>query len=342
MTATVERFAGQPDEWDRVVRRMEGWTHFHLYGWLRVIGRVHGHECIPLVARDAAGVITGVLPLVRVRSRLFGHYLVSMPFVNYGGPLGADDAVHALAQHAVSLGAVGGVDLVELRARRALPVDLAVSHRKITVLLDLPAGGGDALMARLKAKLRSQIRKPFKEGVEVRFGPDQVDPFVDVFARHMRDLGTPVQPRSLFRALAEEFTDDAWFGCAWYRGRPVACGCGFRWADEFEMTWASSLVAFNRLAPNMALYWAFMERASVQGAAVFNFGRCTPGSGTHRFKQQWGGRDEPLYWYQAGTGSRQATPSPDHGAFAWGPRLWRRLPLAVANALGPRIVRGIP
>jgi hypothetical protein len=93
----------------------------------------------------------------------------------------------------------------------------------------------------------------------------------------------------------------------------------------------------------MGLYWAFLERAMEQGLTRFNFGRCSPDGGTHRFKRQWGGRDEPLWWYQYSPGGRAAaTPSPDAGAYSWGPRLWKRLPLPVANLLGPRIVRAIP
>ena len=343
MSLTVGPFRGSVDEWNAFARSAPGWTHFHLAGWRAVVERVHGHECPYLCARDEAGRLAGVLPLVRVRSRLFGHYLVSMPFLNYGGPLGSDAAVSALVAHAVEMAREDGAKLLELRSRQPLPVDLPVSHRKITVLLDLPAGDAEALFAGLKAKVRSQVRRPQKEGVTVRFGPEQVAPFFAVFARHMRDLGTPTQPRRLFDAIAATFGDDAWFGCAYLGERAIACGCGFRWAGEFEMTWASALVAYNQIAPNMLLYWAFLERAAKEGVGVFNFGRCTPGGGTHRFKQQWGGRDEPLHWYQhVPAGGAAKTPSPDDEAYAWGPRLWKRLPVSLATALGPRIVRGIP
>ena len=339
----VSRFESGPKEWDACVRRSAGWTHFHLWGWRRVIERVHGHKCPYLAARGPSGDLEGVLPLVRVRSRLFGHYLVSMPFLNYGGPLGSAEAVRALAAEAVAMAERDGVKLLELRSVEPLPLDLTVSHRKITVVLDLPPGGPDALLHGFPAKLRSQVRRPAKEGVAVRFGADQVAPFFAVFSRHMRDLGTPTQPRRFFDAIAEEFGEDAWFGCAYLGDAPIACGAGFRWGGEFEMTWASALVAYNRLAPNMALYWAFLERAAHEGLTLFNFGRCTPGSGTHRFKQQWGGRDVPLHWYQRVAGGGEAhTPSPEDGAFSWGPRLWRRLPVSVATVLGPRIVRGIP
>lgn len=343
MSLRVGPYDGAAAEWDAFVRGSAGWTHFHLYGWRRVIERVHRHECPYLAARGPNGNLEGVLPLVRVKSHLFGHYLVSMPFLNYGGPLGSEEAVRALAGEAVAVAKRGRVKLLELRSREPLPLDLPVSHRKITVMLDLPAGGPEALFQSFRAKLRSQVRRPEKEGVSVRIGPDQVGPFFAVFSRHMRDLGTPTQPRRLFEAIAEGFGDDAWFGCAYLGEVPIACGAGLKWGGEFEMTWASALVAYQRMAPNMALYWAFMERAAREGLALFNFGRCTPGSGTHRFKQQWGGRDVPLHWYQHGPAGHEVhTPSPDDGAYSWGPRLWRRLPVGVATALGPRIVRGIP
>ena len=158
----------------------------------------------------------------------------------------------------------------------------------------------------------------------------------------MRDLGTPTQPLALFEALAETFPSDVWFGCAYDGKRPIAAGCGLRGRDELEMTWAASLAQYNALAPNMLLYWAFMERAAEQGLSTFNFGRCTPGSGTHRFKQQWGTRDEQLWWYQSGGASGAATPSPTDGKYSLGPRLWKHLPERVATVLGPHIVRYIP
>ncbi|MDZ4865553.1 MAG: GNAT family N-acetyltransferase, partial [Gemmatimonadota bacterium] len=309
--------------------------------WRIIYEDVSGHEALYLEARDTAGALVGVLPLVRVKSLVFGHYLVSLPFVNYGGPLGTAEAVRALTAWAVGRAGEDGVKLLELRSRGELPLDLPVSHRKVTVVLDLPPTP-EALMKGFEAKLRSQVRKPGKEGVTVRFGPDQVGPFFEVFSRHMRDLGTPTQPRRLFETIAER-CPDAWFGCAWLGDKPIAGGVGFVWNGEFEMTWASSLYAYNKVAPNMGLYWAFMERAVQEGLTLFNFGRCTPGVGTHKFKRQWGSRDETLWWYQLAAGGGEAkTPSPDDGAFSWGPRIWQKLPLGLATALGPHVVRGIP
>jgi hypothetical protein len=111
------------------------------------------------------------------------------------------------------------------------------------------------------------------------------------------------------------------------------------------MTWASALRSHRAMSPNMLVYWALMERVTRAGARLFNFGRCTRGSGTHRFKMQWGGREEQLWWYQQADRAADesaATPSPEHGLFALGARVWQRLPVPLATRLGPSIVRFIP
>jgi FemAB-related protein (PEP-CTERM system-associated) len=332
--------ADDGEAWDRFVRASRGWTHCHLYGWRSVIESTFGHECSYLTAVHD-GALAGVLPLVRVRSSLFGHYLVSMPFLNYGGPLGEDTASAALVDAAIALADESGAELLELRSRHELPVSVPVSHRKIAVVRELPSES-DELWHDLRAKVRSQIRRPKKEGVEVRFGADQIGPFFRVFSHHMRDLGTPALPESFFTRIGATFSDSVWYGCAYLGEQPIAAGCAFRWDGELEMTWASALREHNRIAPNMLLYWAFMERAIETGLRSFNFGRCTPGGGTHRFKSQWGGGDETLWWYDHAAGGRTATPSAGKSAYGWGQRLWRLLPLPIARRLGPRIVKYIP
>jgi FemAB-related protein (PEP-CTERM system-associated) len=344
MTIRVSRYRGGRDEWDEFVRAQPRWTHFHLYGWRSVLERAFAHECIYLDARDSAGVLVGVLPLVRVRSFLFGHYLVSMPFLNYGGPLGSDDGVRALLDESAELAGRERVRLLELRSRHALPSRLALSHRKITVLMDLPETS-EELWKRLPAKLRSQIRRPQKEGVEVRTGPDELTAFYKVLAPHMRDLGTSAQSFAFFRAIADEFPNDLRVTCAYLNGEPIAGGCGLAWGNEFEITWASALRSHKQLSANMLVYWAMMERAIHDGARVFNFGRCSPDSGTHRFKLQWpGAHDESLWWYQCSAKQEGAasTPSKDDAGIAFAARIWSRLPISIATRVGPAIVRYLP
>ncbi|MBT8405022.1 MAG: FemAB family PEP-CTERM system-associated protein [Gemmatimonadetes bacterium] len=326
--------------WDEFVRAAEGGTFCHLWGWREVFGRGFGHP-VHMRAVTDDGRLQGVHPLVRVRSLLFGDYLVSMPFLNYGGPLGSAAARTLLAEDAGRLAADAGVDLLELRARRSLDTTLDEVHRKVTVVLPLGDDADHLFKKGLKAKVRSQVRRPMKAGMTARVGPEGVDDFYGVFAQHMRDLGTPVLPRSLFHDLRRVFADEVVFAVVYAEDRPVAGGCGFAFGDEFEITWASSLREFSREAPNMLLYWSLMEEMIRRGVATFNFGRCTPGGGTHRFKRQWGGEDEPLPWYQWSDGERAATPNPD-GGFGLAVRAWQRLPLPVANRIGPLLARRIP
>lgn len=332
--------------WDEFVARAEGSSFCHLAGWRDILSDTLGAECRYWVATDRNGEWQGVLPLARVKSWMFGHYLVSVPFLNCGGPLGVPAARERLAQEAVAEARRSQVDLLELRTRSAATGgggghELATSSRKITVLRELP-GSTDELSKSFPSKLRSQIRRPVKEGLFTRFGSDQRESFYEVFARTMRDLGTPVLPRAWFERIAVTLPDLVVFGVVYRGDEPLAGGCGFVWRDEFEMTWAAALHEHRALAANMLLYWAFMEQMIARGVRQFDFGRCTPGGGTHHFKRQWGGTDVPLPWQQYAPGGVKATPSPDDPAFSWGPRLWRRLPLPIANRLGPHLVRLLP
>jgi len=343
-TINLSRFDGSGDTWDAFVRSQPGWSHFHLYGWRTLIERVFRHECIYLVARTDDGAIAGALPLVRLRSLVFGHFLVSMPFLNYGGPLGTGEAVAALVAEARKIATASRTNMLELRSRAALAIDMPVSHRKLTVLLDMP-DTSEALWKALPAKLRSQVRRPQKENVTVRIGPQQLDAFYAVFAHHMRDLGTPVLPKRFFEAARDIFADDIIFAVAYHNERPVACGCGFLWGTEFEISWASALRSHNAMSPNMLVYWELMAHVIARGARIFNFGRCTRDSGTYKFKMQWGGREEQLWWYQqsrAGVAAEGATPSQETGVFALASRAWKKLPVPVTTRLGPAIVRFIP
>jgi FemAB-related protein (PEP-CTERM system-associated) len=338
---TILALDGGTGSWDEFVARAEGGSFCHLAGWRDIFSDVLGAECLYRVATGPSGEWQGILPLVRVKSWIFGHYLVSVPFLNYGGPLGSAVAQRRLAEEAVTEARRSRADLLELRTRSAGDLDLPVSTRKITVVLELPADP-EALSKSFPSKLRSQIRRPMKEGLTTRFGRDQLEPFYDVLAHTMRDLGTPVLPRALFERVAQAFSEFVVFGVVYRGDEPLAGGCGFVWRDEFEMTWAGALRASRPLAANMLLYWAFMEQMIAREVRAFNFGRCTPGGGTHQFKRQWGGADVPLPWYQYAPAGLKGTPSPGDAAYSWGSRLWRWLPLPIANRLGPRLVRGLP
>ena len=333
---------GQNERWDSFVTSTPGSTFSHLAGWKEIMTDVLRHECHYLAAVDAAGTWCGVLPLVHVRS-LLGNYLISMPFLNDGGPLGDTAAQQRLVEHAVAEGETKGVSLLELRARFDVHGPVTPSNRKISVHLALPSTVEELWTSILRTKQRTKIRRAAKEGMVFRHGSGELDGFYDVFARNMRDLGTPVLPRAFFERLALIFGSRVMFAAVYTNdGAPVACACCLRWRNELEVTWGSSLREFNHLSPNMLLYSRLMEEAIREGVEVFNFGRCTPGGGTHAFKQQWGGRDVPLPWpswyRQGGSG----VPTTNRPAFRLATRVWANLPVSIANRLGPILARLLP
>jgi len=287
-----------------------------------------------------------VLPLVWIRSALFGRFLVSMPWLDSGGPIAAAEApgaIDALTDAARHVARRGRAHLMELRSRDHHAVaGLSVSERKLTVTLPLPADA-EALFKSLPSKVRSQVRRPLNAGCTVRFGPEQRAPFHAVYARHMRDLGSPAQGPRLFEAVARSMPDHVEFAVVYdAAGQPVASGCGFAFRGEFALVWAAALRRASAEAPNMLLYWSLMERAIERRLRMFDFGRCTPGSGTHRFKRQWGGTDVPLRWLQWSVNGRTAPPQARDARFRLAGAVWRRLPLGFTNACGPRVARLIP
>lgn len=327
--------------WNAFVDSCAESTFCHQGGWRAIMRDVLGHQCSYLSATDDSG-IRGVLPLVRVKSPL-GHYLISVPFLNDGGPIGDESAKAALVDYALAEAKRSGAGLLELRSRTPLSGPLASSFRKVGVHLLLPATTAELWEKTFKAKLRSQVRRPAKEGMTARSGMQELDAFYRVFSRNMRDLGTPVLPRAFFERVGAEFGDRAMFTAVYSSaGVPVAASCCLIWRDEMEVTWASSLREYNHQSPNMLLYATMMELAIARGIRLFNFGRSSPGAATHKFKLQWGGQDVSLPWAYWSRRELSGTPSGDSPAFQLAIKVWQRLPLAVANRLGPYISRAFP
>ena len=336
----VEMFSGTAETWNAFVTSRAEATAAHLYQWKRVIERAYHHECPYLVAWRG-DAIAAVLPLVYVRTAAFGKYLVSMPFLNAGGPVGDADACQALSEAAVALARTRNASVVEFRCTAEAPLAMEYAIDKVACVMPLPETT-EQLWKNFPAKLRSQVRRPQKEGITARFGADQVDTFFSVFARNMRDLGSPTHSRRFFRIVAEEFGEHVWFVAAYKDSVPVAAGCAIQWRGEVEMTWASALREYNSLSPNMLIYSAVMERGVATGLTCFNFGRCTPDTGSHRFKKQWGSTDVPLYWYRWSKQPAQVLPGNNGGALSIATRLWRHMPVPIATLLGPQLRRGIP
>lgn len=331
-------------EWDAFVAAAPFAEVYHDYRWRTLIETVFRHECHYLLARDSTARVRGVLPLVRLRSRLFGDFMVSVPFFNYGGIL-ADSfaAERALAAAAAKLGRELGVAHVELRHRARQSLDWPARADKVAMLLDLPATE-DVLFKGFDSKLRAQIRRPQKAGATCRHGgAELLDDFYAVFARNMRDLGTPVYPRALFATVIDMLPEATRVFVVDLNGVPTAAGVVIFHRGTMEIPWASSLREANRDGVNMLLYWSALRHATVVGCRRFDFGRSSKDSGTYRFKQQWGAQPEQLRWhYWLAKGGMPPQINPDNPKYRVAIGLWKRLPLRAANALGPLIVRNLP
>ena len=332
--------ARDPAAWDAFVQSRPDATGYHEWAWRTVIERAFGHECHYLVA-EASGAIAGVLPIVEIRSLLFGRSMTSLPFLNYGGVLAAsDEARQALAAEAAKLATARGCRHVEFRHIGRQLDDLPCRQHKVTMRLDLAEG----LWERLDRKARNQVRKAQKSDLTVeRGGAELLDAFYRVFARNMRDLGTPVMPRRFFAEVVRAFGDRIRLLIVRLKDLPIAAGLTYRTGGLMEIPWASSVRDFNSLCPNHLLYWHALETAIAEGVSVFDFGRSTPGEGTFKFKEQWGAAPVDLHWeYWLSSGGELPDQSPRNPKFRLAIETWKHLPLWAANTLGPKVVRGIP
>jgi FemAB-related protein (PEP-CTERM system-associated) len=330
--------------WESFAETAPNASLYHLYGWKDVIERTFGHPTFYLAAVGTGRRVAGVLPLVQLKSRLFGNLLVSLPYFNYGGICADSDEVRdTLFQEAIGLARQEGASSIELRHEDAWRRELPTKTHKVSMRLELPASTEDLWKA-LGAKLRNQVQKPRREGAKTAFGrEEELDSFYEVFAANMRDLGTPVYPKEFFRNILRQFPERTWIGTVYLGDTPVASGflAGFR--DRLEIPWASSLRAFNSLSPNMLLYWSCLEFAIEHSYTSFDFGRSTPGESTYRFKEQWGARPHPLFWhYWIPNGAQIPEVNPKNPKYRAAIAAWQRMPLPLTRWLGPHIVKYIP
>lgn len=340
------RVAAQvPTGWDDYVRRHPQGSAWHRAAAVE-IGRVaHGLRTWFVSAHDESGGIVGALPLVEQSSLVFGRYLNAVPYFTYGGILADNDEVAAaLAGRAAGLAAERKCSHLELRQFAALGgLDLAERRDKVTMLLELP-GTGEALAGMLGSKLRSQVRRAEREDPEVRIGGAELLPdFYAVFSANMHYLGTPVYGRRFFDAVYDALQDVLEVFVIRVGGRPEAAAITVNHGSRVEVPWAAASLAAKRTAVNMRLYFEMLKRTVDAGVGTFDFGRCTPDSGTYRFKAQWGAKPHQLHWYYW-LRSGHSVPQLNNAnpRYALAVSAWRRLPLRCANLLGPIIAKNLP
>jgi len=333
-------------DWDPFVMGFPEASIYHLSGWTEVAREVFGHRVLFVEARDASGSLMGVLPVIRQRSWLLGNFATSLAFFNYGGALAADPLVaQQLMNRAAAAAQALGCRYLEFRDVKPRAGEWVQRTDKVTLRLELP-DTVEALSKRLGSKLRSQVKRAEREGVQCRTGSTALlDEFYAVFAENMRDLGTPVYPKRFFAAILKRFEPYCQLVVIESRGEPWAAALLVFWRGQAEVPWASCRAKAKPFGANMKLYCELLSQAIARGCTAFDFGRSTVDSGTYRFKQQWGAQPVPLYWYRwERNGSEQETSSAEERgkAIRWATTIWQRLPLSIANTLGPLVSGALP
>ncbi len=327
--------------WDAFVMACPDATFFHRAGWQNIIANVFRHGTYFLYA-EVDGAIVGVLPLGHVNSWLFGNSLTGLPFAVYGGVAAINtQAADALEQEAQRLARTLGVAHLELRnveARHAeWPMqDIYVTFRKEILSTD------DANMQAIPRKQRAMVRKGIKNELVSHIDPT-VDRFFALFADNVHRHGTPAMPKKYFEALQKEFGPDCEVLTVTTKdGKPLSSVLSFYFRDEVLPYYAGDDEAARDLAANDFKYWELMRRACARGLKVFDYGRSKLGTGPYAFKKNWGFEPKPLH-YEFCLYKRDSIPqnNPNNAKYKLMISTWRRMPLALANWLGPFIVRNL-
>lgn len=334
------------EKWDHFVGEHPRSAHYHQYAWRHLIERLFGHKTFYYLAYDiASNEIIGVLPLIQQKSSLFGNFLTSLPFFNFSGAIAANqDLELALMKKVESL--AENLNCKHVEFRDLVAFDSYKEHcrkDKVLMLRHLPKTQKE-LDSQLGTKLRAQIKRSSSESVTVKVGGvELVSDFYQVFSHNMRDLGTPVYSQSFFKTILETFPNSAYVVVIYVDDQPGSVAFLVQHNERMEIPWASTIAKFNKISLNMQLYWQVLSFSIEKESKVFDFGRSTLNSGTYKFKKQWGASSHQLYWHYWLEGD-SALPAinPDNPKYKLLINTWKKLPLFVANTVGPWLVKSIP
>jgi FemAB-related protein (PEP-CTERM system-associated) len=331
------------DEWDSFVLRHPKATFFHQTAWKRVMGQTYGYRPYYFCAKRG-DEITGIAPSFLTSSWITGRCLISLPFAVYGGICSTDaETETVLRNHLEQLAQELQVEYLELRNREGGLMDgYCPNDRYATFTIPLLADT-DALYRAFPKDIRYMIRKGEKAGLSIRRGADQLHTFYRLMTVNLRRLGTPAFPRALFDNLSREYPHQVDIAVVYAQDRPVAGGMSFRFRDWLQPYYIGSLEEAKGLAANNFLWWELIKLAAESGCRTFDFGRSKKGSGNYDFKKKWNPQIDSLP-YQLKLVRRKSIPnfSPTNPKFERVTNIWKRVPLVLTRAIGPRVVRWFP
>jgi FemAB-related protein (PEP-CTERM system-associated) len=334
--------SGIGDAWDEFVRSHPHGSPFHLTAWHRTIQDVFGYKPRHVVTRDNHGKIQAILPQFLVRSLIFGRVLLSTPLGVYGGVLAtSDEAARATLHRAYQLAEEDSVQFLELRNCDNLVADDRLCSKDLYVTFRQPLGEDvDAALTAIPRKTRAEVREGIKKGLEFRVDAISVEDFFDVYSRSVRNLGTPVFSRNLFVRGREEFGSDCKIFSIHWQGKLVGAVWTLFYKDQVLPYYGASVREYNHLAVNSFMYWMLIKYGIEHGYRVFDFGRSKKGTGSFDFKKRWGMvmTELPYQYYLVRKTSLPDT-SPLNPKFALAIKVWRSMPLAFTNCVGPFIAK---
>jgi len=333
--------AADAGRWEAFVAACPEATFFHRAGWKTVLERAFGHRTFFLYA-ESGTAIEGVLPLAEVRSLFFGHTLAALPFCVYGGVAATTERARAaLTDAARALAEKLGVDHLEYRSLSPRNPDWAQKDLYVTFRRTLDPDVEKNLLA-IPRKQRAMVRKGIKNGLRSEFDPG-VDRFFALFADNVHRQGTPALPKRYFALLRQTFGDDCRvLTVSDAAGTPLSSVLTFYWRDEVLPYYAGDAVAARELAGNDFKYWELMRDAVERGYRVFDYGRSKRGTGSFDFKKNWGFEPQPLHYeYLLVRATRVSEVNPLNPKYRLFISLWQRMPLALANLIGPHIVKSL-
>lgn len=325
--------------WDAFVDAAPGAAFFHLFGWKGILGNALGHRTFYLAAEED-GELRAVLPLVRVRSRLFGDTLSSLAFCAHAGTLSTSaEAATRVEDEALDLARRLGVDSLEYR--RTSPGGAGRLTKDLYDTFAKPIEpDADANMKAIRSKQRNVIRKGMKSGLVSR--EDDLDGFYPAYAESVRNLGTPVFPRALFAAIHAAFPGRTEFFSACLDGRVISSAMNFYHRDAVCPYFWGGVYDARRLSGNDFLAWEILCRAAARGCTRFDFGRSKKGTGSYRWKENLGFEPAPLYYeYDLVKADSVPDVNPLNPKYRLFVSLWKKLPLPVATRLGPFLARNL-
>lgn len=327
--------------WEAFVGTCPEATFFHKIGWKDITERVLRHRTHYLLA-ERGGQIVGVLPLAEVKSLLFGHSVVSLPFAAYGGAAALDaDATHALHEAAVEVARACGASHLELRNLVRKEPDWPLQDLYFTFRKPIQPDD-EANMLAIPRKQRAMVRKGIQRNLRSEIDTN-ADRFFELYADNVHRHGTPPLSKRYFDALFETFGADCDALIVLSpQGKPVSGVLSFYFRDEILAYYGGDLTDARDLAANDFKYWQLMCHARARGCRLFDYGRSKRDTGPYDFKKNWGFTPEPLA-YEYKLLKRDTVPqnNPANPKYAMFIAAWRRLPRGVANAIGPSIVRNL-